>query len=70
MFLINGLLIVYGFKYVTAQAGTVILLFEIIAGILLGFVFFHETISLAEYAGGALILFAIVLRSFEQEHDV
>jgi drug/metabolite transporter (DMT)-like permease len=63
LFLITGLLIVYGFQRVTAQSGTIILLFEIIVGIVLGFLFFHETLSIVGYVGGIFILASIIIQS-------
>ncbi len=63
MFLANGFLIVYGFRHVDAQAGTLILLFEVVAGIVLGYIFFRETIPAQSVLGGLLILYAIVLRT-------
>lgn len=70
MFLFTAFLIFYGFRTVSAQAGTIILLFEIVAGIIFGYIFFRETPSLAGYIGGALIFAAIVLQSTDKEHQV
>ena len=67
MFMATGFLIVYGFSKVSAQAGILILLFEIIAGIIFGYIFFHETLAIGEIIGGVCILGAIVLRSSDPE---
>ena len=67
MFIVNGLLIVYGYSKVEAQTGTIILLFEIIVGIILGYVVFHQVPPLGGFIGGGIILGAILLRSFNKE---
>lgn len=67
MFLITAFLVVYGFKKVSAQAGIIILLFEIVAGIMFGFLFFHEIPSVQSIIGGILISAAILLRSTDSE---
>ena len=61
MFLIIGLLIVYGFSKVEAQIGSLILLFDIVVGILLGYLIFHEAITLPALLGGLFILAAMIL---------
>ena len=67
MFVVNGLLIVYGFSKVSVQTGSIILLFEIIAGISFGYLFFQESLSLMGLVGGSFIVGAIVIRSFNKE---
>lgn len=61
IFIVIGFLIVYGFKYVDAQKGSLILLFDIIVGIILGYLVFHEAVSPAKFFGGSLILAAMIL---------
>lgn len=63
IFLPTGFLVVYGFKYVEAQAGTLILLLEIVAGIVLGYVFCQQIITFRDALGGAMILAAVYLRT-------
>lgn len=61
MFLVTGQLIIYGFKYLDAQIGSLVLLLEILFGTLFAFLFFREAVSLMTMVGGALIIIAIVL---------
>lgn len=61
MFLITGQFIVYGFKLIEASTGSIIMLLEIVFGILVGFWFYQETVSLTALLGGGLIILAIVL---------
>ncbi len=61
MFLLTAFLIVYGFKYVDAQRGSLILLFDIVIGVFLGYLVFKEAISLQEIMGGLLIIAAMIL---------
>lgn len=67
MFIINGLLIVYGYSKVSVQTGSIIMLFEIVAGIALGYLFFHESLSPVGLIGGSFIVGAIVIRSLHKE---
>ena len=53
-------LIVYGFKKVEAQKGSLILLFDIVVGLLLGLILFKENVSLPALMGGALIVAAMI----------
>ncbi len=68
MFLTVGFLIVYGFSKVDAQAGTLILLFEVVAGMVLAYFFFQETVAVQSLFGGVLILLAIALRTRKLDH--
>lgn len=61
LFLSTGFLMVYGFKYVEAQKGTLIMLLDVVLGILFGYLFFKEIPSVISMFGGGLILFAIIL---------
>lgn len=61
MFLSTGQLMVYGFHRLEAQTGSLIMLLEILLGIILGFLFFKEILTLNTFLGGLLIVFAIVL---------
>jgi|SRR3989344_6879610 len=61
LFMATSFLIVFGFKYVEAQKGSLILLFDILVGVLLGYIIFHETISLPASVGGLFILAAMIL---------
>lgn len=59
-FLGSGLTI-YGFKYIDAHKGSIVLLSEIIFGALFGIILFKELLSLTTIIGGALIIFSIAL---------
>lgn len=60
--LIIMILVVYGFKRVEAQVGALLSLLEIIAGIVLGYAFYRQTVALSSALGGLMILVAIHLR--------
>lgn len=57
----TGFLVVYGFKRLDAQIGSIVMLFEVVGGIILGYLFFHEIISVTTLIGGVLILSAIIM---------
>jgi len=61
--LVIMLLTVYGFKRIEAQLGTLLLLLEVVAGIVLGYLFYHQTVSVSSAIGGSMILVAIYLRT-------
>jgi drug/metabolite transporter (DMT)-like permease len=54
-------LIIYGFKRLEAQIGTIILPLEIVFGAAFGFIFFREILSFSTITGGVLILIASIL---------
>lgn len=64
LFLTTGFLVVYGFKHVEAQKGTLIMLLDVVLGVFFGYLFFKEIPSFISVIGGGLILFAIVLPNF------
>ena len=51
----------YGFKYVQAQIGSLILLLEVIFGIFFGWLFYKETLTLLTFLGGMMIIFGAAL---------
>lgn len=61
LFISTGQLIIWGFKHIEAQIGSLIMLSEILFGILIGYLFFKETITVFTLLGGVLIIIAIVL---------
>ena len=61
MFIVIGILIVYGFSRVEAQTGSLILLFDIVIGIFLGYIFFQEKLTIQTLIGGGIILIGIIL---------
>jgi len=60
---------VYGFKRVEAQIGSLILLFDIVIGIILGYLIFKESISFMAMIGGSLILVAIILPNLQTRRE-
>ncbi len=61
MFTATGLLIIYGFRRLDAQVGSLILLSEILFAIIYGYFFYREIPSGFAAFGGVLILLAILL---------
>jgi drug/metabolite transporter (DMT)-like permease len=59
-FLGSGLTI-YGFKYIDAHKGSIILLSEIIFGTLFGVILFKEQLNITTLIGGALIILSVAL---------
>lgn len=52
----TGILLIYGFKKVEVQKGTLILLTEVVFGIILAYLFFKEVITISSLIGGGMIL--------------
>lgn len=67
MFLTTGQLMIYGFKYVEAQTGSLIMLAEVVFGVFLGFIFYKETISFTTLLGGMAIIAAIILPEIKRK---
>ncbi len=61
MFTVTGQLVIIGFKNLDAHVASIIMLSEILFGILMGFIFYQESLSLVTLIGGLLIIAAIVL---------
>jgi drug/metabolite transporter (DMT)-like permease len=61
LFALAGQLIIYGFKNLDVQRGSLIMLLEIVFGILLGSWFFHELLGFWSLVGGGLIILAAAL---------
>lgn len=53
-----------GFRHLTAQVASVIMLLEAVYGVLLGWIFFSEILSPLEMTGGILIVFSIACFRF------
>jgi drug/metabolite transporter (DMT)-like permease len=64
LYVATGQLVIYGFRKIDAQTGSLIMLTEVLFGIMLGFFLYKETVSPLTFAGGALILFAIAIPEF------
>ena len=60
-FIVTGQLVVFGFKKVEAQIGSLIMLAEIPIATLLAYLIYNETITLLTALGGILILVAMTL---------
>lgn len=65
----TGFLIVYGFKYIEAQIGSLILLSELIFVIFVGYIFFKEVPGSYVIFGGLFILLAMILPHINQFHQ-
>jgi len=61
MFLSTGQLMVYGFKRLDAQIGSLIMLSEVLFGVILGYLFYREIPSYWATLGGILVITAIML---------
>lgn len=61
MFVITGQLMIYGFKYLDAKKGSLIMLLEVVFGALVGWIIYQETLSFWALLGGALILTGAIL---------
>jgi len=59
--LATSILILYGFRHVEVQLGTIILLTEILFGIALGYFVFHEVLTPTILLGGSFVITATVL---------
>ena len=60
-FIVTGQLVVFGFKKVEAQIGSLIMLAEIPIATFLAYLVYNETITLLTALGGILILIAMIL---------
>lgn len=60
LFAITGLLMVYGFRRVDAQIGTLIMLSEVLFAVMFGYLLFAEVPSWEAIIGGLLIIFSIM----------
>ncbi len=58
---------VYGYKYVQAQYASLILLSEIVFALIVGFLFYREIPTVAQYIGGALILVGLAIAAKFEE---
>lgn len=65
-FVLTNILLIYGFKRVDVQTGTIILLTEILFGIILAYIFFAESITTTMLLGGSMILIASCLAVFPE----
>lgn len=65
LFAINQILTVsltiYGFKYLEAQIGSLIMPLEVFWATLFGFIFFQEGLTINTFLGGILIIISIIL---------
>lgn len=61
MFLLTSQLTVIGYRHLEVHLASLLMLFEILFGIILAYLFFNEIISFSALLGGGLIIGAIVL---------
>ncbi len=64
-----NLLISYGFEKVSAVVAGNILTLEEVFGVLFGYLFYREILSLREIIGGLIILFSVVLMNLAIRHE-
>lgn len=58
--------VVYGYKFLSAQIASLLLLAEVPFGIILAWIFFSEIPSLTALLGGIIILFGVALPNFKK----
>lgn len=63
-FVLTNMLLIYGFKRVDVQVGTIILLTEVIFGMIFAYLFFAERVTASMLVGGTMILIASGLALF------
>lgn len=56
MFVVTGQLMIYGFKHLDAQKGSLIMLLEVVFGAVVGWLLYQEALSAGALLGGMLIL--------------
>lgn len=61
LFVASGQLMIYGFKYLDSQKGSLIMLLEVVFGVIVGFLVYQETLSWGAVLGGLLILLGAAL---------
>lgn len=70
MFVVTGQLMIFGFKHLDAQKGSLIMLLEVVFGAIIGLIFYQETLGLGAIVGGLLILLGAVLPQLRQKTQV
>jgi len=60
-FIFAGILVPYGFRRIEAQIGSILMPLEIVFGVLIGYIFFRDTIHVALIVGCVLIIIASAL---------
>lgn len=66
LFVATGLLIIYGFRRLDAQIGSLVMLAEVLFAIILAFIFYGEIITPIMLTGGSLILLGIILPEIKE----
>lgn len=69
-YVLTGQLMIYGFRKMDVQIGSLILLAEIMFGALFGFMFYQETLSIMAAFGGICIISAIILPQLQKSHEL
>jgi drug/metabolite transporter (DMT)-like permease len=67
MFIVTGQLMIYGFKHLDAQKGSLIMLMEVVFGVIVGAIFFKEVLNSGAIFGGIMILTAAALPSLKKD---
>lgn len=61
LYVLTGQLVIFGFRRMDAQIGSLVMLTEVIFGLVLGLIFYQEIVAPMTILGGGLILAAIIL---------
>jgi len=64
MFIGTGQLMIIGYRYISSQIGSLIMISEVVFGIIIGLIVYKETLSLMTLIGGILIISAMILPQF------
>jgi drug/metabolite transporter (DMT)-like permease len=67
---VGDFLLIKGTRMVEASIGSLILPFEAIFGIVLAFVFFHETLPITTFLGGGLIILASIIPNIPRKQII
>jgi drug/metabolite transporter (DMT)-like permease len=67
---VGQIFITYGYKYITARAGSLVSTSRILYAVVLGMLIFSESLTLRIAAGGLMILFSIVIVTWLHKPEV
>ena len=61
LFVITGIQVVYGFRRLDAQVGSIIMLSEVIFAVIASYLLYNEMLTISTFFGGLCIIMAIIL---------
>lgn len=61
LFVVTGIQMVYGFRRLDAQIGSIVMLSEILFAVIASYLLYNEVLTLSTFVGGMFIILAIVL---------